>query len=397
MPRATRHREPLSLERIRGYGPGVYWDEKVQSLAVRVRASGDPRYVLRYVDQAGKQRWATLGRCSEFRTVDEARCEARRRLAAGRQGRDPKRPHVDPSAPDPGPPLDDVFAEYHQHHAVKHKAESSAAKDRSNYDFHVREVLGRRPAGDIRRRDVIELHDKIAATAPGAAARVVALLRKVFNVAVDRELLPEAHVNPCKRVQVAKTKQKMRFLSDEEYRDLRAALASGVVSEAVAHCLELLALTGLRLNEVVRLEWPRVHLRRKSPTVELHEHKTARKSGVRYVKLSVPVVAVLRRCGPAKEGRVFPGLDDAAVQRHWRKVVVEAELDGAGKERPRIHDLRHSFASKALREGVQLPVLQRIMGHKSIQSTMIYAHVDDETEAKAAGTVGDAIAEVMSG
>jgi len=57
----------------------------------------------------------------------------------------------------------------------------------------------------------------------------------------------------------------------------------------------------------------------------------------------------------------------------------------------RIHDLRHSFASRALAVGLALPMIGRLLGHTDIGSTARYAHLSREAEKIAVARVGGSI------
>ena len=59
----------------------------------------------------------------------------------------------------------------------------------------------------------------------------------------------------------------------------------------------------------------------------------------------------------------------------------------------RIHDLRHSFASRALAVGLALPMIGRLLGHTDIGSTARYAHLSRDAEKVAAARVGGSIEE----
>ena len=71
-------------------------------------------------------------------------------------------------------------------------------------------------------------------------------------------------------------------------------------------------------------------------------------------------VFVNRRGNPIRNG-VFH-------ESAWQRVMDELEAT-VGK-RPRVHDLRHTYASWAISAGIPLPVIQRQMGHESIQTTV---------------------------
>jgi len=63
-------------------------------------------------------------------------------------------------------------------------------------------------------------------------------------------------------------------------------------------------------------------------------------------------------------------------------------------KRPRVHDLRHTHASWLIHEGVPLPIIQRRLGHESIQTTVdTYGHIMPDAAAAAAGAVERAMGE----
>jgi site-specific recombinase XerD len=62
----------------------------------------------------------------------------------------------------------------------------------------------------------------------------------------------------------------------------------------------------------------------------------------------------------------------------------------------RIHDLRHSFASEAVRQGISLPVISKLLGHSNLEMTMRYTHLSTEDIEAAAERIGQRI-EAMFG
>ena len=69
----------------------------------------------------------------------------------------------------------------------------------------------------------------------------------------------------------------------------------------------------------------------------------------------------------------------------------------AGIEDVRLHDLRHTFASHAILQGVPLPVVSRLLGHKRPSMTLRYAHVGDRETEAAAECIGVVIAQALCG
>ena len=76
----------------------------------------------------------------------------------------------------------------------------------------------------------------------------------------------------------------------------------------------------------------------------------------------------------------------ATLTGHWRRVRERAEVEDV-----RIHDLRHSFASRALALGLALPMIGRLLGHTDVGSTARYAHLARDAEKVAVARVGGSI------
>ena len=81
-----------------------------------------------------------------------------------------------------------------------------------------------------------------------------------------------------------------------------------------------------------------------------------------------------------------PGARLVNVGDPWLLVRAEAGLDGV-----RIHDLRHSWASRALALGESLSMIGKLLGHTRIETTARYAHLERETEKVSAAKVGGSI------
>jgi len=131
---------------------------------------------------------------------------------------------------------------------------------------------------------------------------------------------------------------------------------------------------GLRVSEVVALTARDINSERM--VIEVRQSK-GRKD--RYVMLSEQLLAILRdywrRTRPTEY--LFPGPDPArpitarSLQRACRKAVNAADLSPAVT----VHTLRHSFATHLLEQGVDIRVIQDLLGHRQITSTTRYARV----------------------
>ena len=249
-------------------------------------------------------------------------------------------------------------------------------------------TFGALPLDRIDRATVHLWFDRYSRAAPGGANRALDVLRQILNHAIACGHLA---TNPTRGVIRNPRRQLIRFLSRAEVRRLRAALdahrgrGSG---RQQAEIIRLLLLTGCRKGELVRLRWSEVD----GDVLRLRDSKT----GPRTVFLNTQAQAILARQPRNGSTYVFPSPIDSSRPRSaelslWSKVCRQAGLESV-----RLHDLRHSFASHAVMQGVPLPVVARLLGHSHPRMTFRYAHVGDRETEAAAERIGVAIATMLA-
>lgn len=142
-------------------------------------------------------------------------------------------------------------------------------------------------------------------------------------------------------------------------------------------------LTGARRSEMQKLRWDQVNF--DTMTIELDEYKgDTQEAEEKPIIISSALETILRRREKDRMCEyVFPAnKDDGSGLTHvknlhlpWKKALVEANVwNKDGKTSPRIHDMRHSFASTAKARGHDIPVVGDALGHKSRQTTEGYTH-----------------------
>ena len=153
-----------------------------------------------------------------------------------------------------------------------------------------------------------------------------------------------------------------------------------------AGALRLLMLTGCRLSEILTLRWEDVRL--EANEIQLRDSKT----GPRVVPLSPAAARVLAglprvAANPWVIVGRKPGTRLPHIHYYWYLV-----RERAGLKDVRLHDLRHSFASRALALGESLPMIGKLLGHSKIQTTARYAHLARDSvkvsAAKVAASIG---------
>ena len=358
----------------------VFWDRDLPGFGIRVYPSGLKKYVVQSRGPGGSKR-ATLGRHGKL-TADEARRRAAEAIDRIKRGEDPI-----PPPPEPEPTMAVLAERYMRDYVPSHCRASSAAVYRRALDNHILPALGGMRVGEVGREQVMELHYAMRGE-PHAANAVLKIVAKVLSLAVEWGLR-EHGPNPCRAVRKYRTHPRERFLTDEEYCQLGRAVdeleAKGKVSRHAAAAIRLLVLNGCRRNEVLELRWDDVD--RTAGELRLRDAKT----GGRVVPLGPEARAVLSSIPRDEDnpwviaGRL-PGSHLTDLQRPWRRIRKQAGLEGV-----RIHDLRHSFASRALALGESLTMIGKLLGHTQVQTTARYAHLARDSIQTAAARITGSI------
>jgi len=170
-------------------------------------------------------------------------------------------------------------------------------------------------------------------------------------------------------VRPAKSKKLPVVLSQAEVRTILGYIRSPVVAMA----LRLIYLCGLRVSEAARLTLADVDWERRLVWV-----RGGKGGKDRSVPLSAEMMETLRdyrqrrRC----HSWLFPGnnggpLSISALQRGFRDALRHSRVE----KQASVHTLRHSFATHLLEHGVDLRVIQELLGHQCLQTTTIYTHL----------------------
>ena len=128
-------------------------------------------------------------------------------------------------------------------------------------------------------------------------------------------------------------------------------------------------LTGCRKSEILSLRWEYVDL--EAGELRLPDSKT----GAKIVHLGDPAISVLQGIERNEDNPwVHPnrktGKPMSDLDYYWQRIRDRAGLKGV-----RVHDLRHSFASRALSLGESLPMIGKLLGHTKVETTARYAHL----------------------
>lgn len=221
----------------------------------------------------------------------------------------------------------------------------------------------------------------------------ISILRSAFLWAHDRELIPSV---PTKKVKDLKPKilKQARLLSEDECLSLLKAAEHIAKSEPYfrGHALafRFLLNSGLRSGELCNLTWNDVDL--KSGLIKIQPKADwAPKTFSREFFLNDACLQILKKLSVKVEKSEYVFVDSQGVRLRGddlRKALIKAAKFAGIDGLTRVHDLRHTFNSLMQMNGVDPATMGKILGHKDIETTMIYTHQTAEHLKKSIEKVG---------
>jgi integrase len=357
--------------------PGVYFDTDRHApprFGAYITKGQHRAWFLDFQDGAGRQRRVTIGSVAAW-PYGEARAKAgelRRYIDEGGN------PLDDRKAAREAETVGDLWARYSEE-VLPTKAPVTQRDYSILWAKYLSPALGGIKVEAVSRRDIEKIFRDACAVVSGARAnRVMAVMSIVFNRAVEWGLRSD---NPVKFIKRNTEHNRERYLSGAELSRLLAMLKQHRAERTdSADKIMLALLTGARRGEILGIEWSDIldldtpHPVWVRPAWKTKQRRTSR------VPLSTEVASILRRrrdaeVRPLREvfryGNTKAGIYE--LERDWCFICKEADIAGF-----RFHDLRHSFASLLVSEGLSLPIIGQLLGHARPATTARYAHLADQ-------------------
>ena len=293
---------------------------------------------------------------------------------------------------------------------AKIKARPSSHQTYRGYiDNHIKPNIGDIPLGKLSSLHLQKLYKKLLAGGrverikkksqpKGLSAKTVRNINQVISSAMDfakdQKLISS---NPTDGCALPKLEHKeMKTLPVEQLTSfLREDKESGVFE---LYYIELA--TGLRRDELLGLKWEDIDLAQDSLRVqrqiaringEVIEGPLKTKNAYRTLPLSADAVGVLQeqRKKGGSSPYVFPSPTGGPISPDSVLHMLHRVLKRAGLSKVRFHDLRHTFATLALQNGVDIKTVSGMLGHYSAGFTLdTYTHVTTSAKKEAANTMG---------
>jgi len=335
--------------------------EGMRGLYLRVHKSGSKRFMLRY-SAAGKKVFL-LTPANDLAGVAKEYAALRAKVQAGIHPREERLAQREAVAKAKAAEKARMtFAKLIERYLADHASKKrSGDEDARRCNAHLLPQFGSMKADEVTRAQVRELLEIIAQRAPIESNRTLALVRKVFAFALERDIVV---MNPCigiKPLGVEKTRERAL----QGAGDLRAFWAltdpdAGHLPEHAAAALRSLLLTGARSNEVCALPWSEISFDAATWILPAERSKNGR---AHLVPLTASMLAILGD-RPQTDRPVFSTESAMLEPRTLAKLLRTALASGAVEVAPfTVHDLRRTVETNMAAANVPTEVRDRVLNH----------------------------------
>ena len=261
---------------------------------------------------------------------------------------------------------------------------------------HINPTIGTLEIDNLSRRDIQEFlaqqkaegnirtgGGKLSATSSNL---MLTVLNLAFEYACDMDLLEQ---NPCERIRRSRedAKKVEAFTKDEQRKIEKAIIESG---DPRLFGILLCLYTGVRIGELLGLEWADIDLQRGLITINKTVYRDKDESGEWQLIVDKPKTASSDRVIPlpsyitqmmivrketAKSAYVIENKKGERMSIRSYQYIFEKLTEKAEVRKLNFHALRHTFATRAIECGMDIKTLSEIMGHKNASITLNrYAH-----------------------
>lgn len=271
--------------------------------------------------------------------------------------------------------------------------ESKRSRSRAPYgdrvDSYINPRLGGTPIARVTKSHVIQFRDELSTRfAPATVNGVIVCLASAFSYFVDRQWV---ETNPCRGVAQVKGPDRLY-----EWIQTREEITKLILAcPATIRDMVILSLgTGMRLDEVLHLQWVDVDIERRLISVHRGRTGTTKSGKARRIPILDALLPFVRELALKRGGNVlvFPAPPPRSMaaraartkQQAWSRPGVRKPFKAAATKAGlpkalRWHDMRHTFASHWVLDGGDIFRLSKILGHSSVVITQkTYAHLVPE-------------------
>ena len=221
-------------------------------------------------------------------------------------------------------------------------------------------------------------------------------LSKTFNLLIADNLIED--MNPCKySKKLREDDVKIRYLSIDEESHIFEAIDTlkkeyeKLYPKELQHIINVEQMiktalqTGMRKTEILQLNKNQINFERRTITILFSTKLKTKNKGTtkREIPISDKLFKILSEIfdDPSRQYAFLNPQTEkpyTTITKTFKTILKKAQIDNF-----RFHDLRHTFATRLVSKGIDLVVIKELLGHSSIETTMIYAHSMPEMKLKA--------------
>ena len=318
------------------------------------------------------------------------------------------------------------WVEFWISHIVGDLAPNTKRNYRERYEYNVKPVIGKMRLTDVKPMHCKMVFNRMEASYAGSTIRQTYIaMGTMFRAAVMNDMIQKYPMDGVRFTKPVRATDDIKFLTRDEQRVFLETAKRSRNYNQYAPILE----TGLRTGEMIGLTWDAIDFEKRTLTVnktlEFRHGEQYWRAGppktqqsYRTIPLTDRAYEILKGIWDSRpEQKESPTLDkpleyidrrtcvsSRLVMRdlvfiNWRTVEPAKNssydthlyklCDEAGIKRFCMHALRHTYATRAIEGGMQPKVLQKLLGHASIKTTMDrYVHVTDSSMADAVRLFG---------
>ncbi len=277
----------------------------------------------------------------------------------------------------------ELFNEYLNKYAKEHT--KTAGELEKSYDRYFRERWHWVKVSSIKRMDiqnwitnvkegVVERGQRKTGDGRHTAKRNFESFRAILNWGRTKELV-KIEGDPCKGIDLYKTKARERFLQPgDEYNRFIAAVESET-NPVIKHFVKLCLFTGMRCSNVMAMRWDEISWDLATWTIA-----DSKNNDSQTVNLTIDAMALLQDIYNnfrTSDVWVLPGTGRTGhivePKKAWALIIKRANISDL-----RIHDLRRTVGSYMAIQGVDSKIIGKALGHRSIQATAVYARLTQD-------------------
>lgn len=329
----------------------------VRSFSVAFKVRGEGGYSETGRALVGVQHRITLGRYPQV-GLAAARDKARTLLEAVSEGTDPRPARREANKERRSNTVAAVVRRFIDEDASK--TVESWRRIQRTLELHVIPTLGDTPIREVGRDDVYDLIAQVEAEAgPGAAYGALKHLHRLFEFALDRELVDRNPAAKLKRKDLKPNGDNGRALTDDELRAIWKA--AGELKYPAGQALQLLMLTGQRRNDITNAAWAEIDNEKRTLEIPSRRYKSRRDHVVPLVGTAWEIASGL----PHQAGGdfLFSNRDGRVAFNSWAKAKRKIDQLTGPLTDWTLHDFRRTVETRMASLGIVQEHRDAVLGH----------------------------------